>query len=118
MASIVPPCSLILLAICIEKSTPTPTKIDPIITVIRERSTSSPSIASHCIITVNPTGSVVRIAYLTSLNTKARVSTVNNSANPRDDHCESTIKLLTSIVMEATPINVLDVTAPSFSSSA
>ena len=58
------------------------------------------------------------MAYLTSLNTNARVNTVNNSANPSEDHCESTIRLFTSIVIEATPINVLEVTAPSFSSSA
>jgi hypothetical protein len=62
IASRDPPNSLTLLAICIQKSTPTPTSIDPIITVTRDIDTPQESIISHCIATVKPTGSVVNNA--------------------------------------------------------
>ena len=85
-ASIVPPCSLTRLAICIEKSIPTPTSIEPTITVTSDSGTPSESIASHCIATVKPTGIVVNKANLRSRNTKPRVRTVNSRAKPNDVH--------------------------------
>ena len=60
--------------------------------------------------TVNATGVVVRIAYRISLKTKPSVKTVNSKANNKEPHCESTTRLLTSIVTDATPINLVEVT--------
>ena len=87
----------------IEKSIPTPTRIDPTITVTRESGTPRESIASHCIATVKPTGTVVNRAKRRSLNTRPNARMVARRANPREVHCESTIRLLTAIVTEATP---------------
>ena len=35
----------------------------------------------------------------------ARVMRVKITANPRDVHCEPTMRVFTSIVVEATPVN-------------
>ena len=82
----VPPISLTLFAMCMEKSIPTPTRIDPIITVTRDSDKPHESITNHCMATVNPTGIVVRKAYLMSLKTRARVIIVNPSAKAREVH--------------------------------
>ena len=106
MASIDPPNSFTRFAICIEKSIPTPTRMDPIITVTRERDTPPLSITSHCIATVKPTGTVVNNAYLMSRKTRASVRIVKPRAKARDVHWESTMSLLTSIVTDATPMSL------------
>ena len=81
-----PPNSFTRLAICIEKSTPTPTRIEPIMTVTRDKLTLPWSITSHCMKTVNVTGVVVRIANRISLNTNPSVKTVNSKAKINDLH--------------------------------
>ena len=98
------PILLLLFAICIEKSTPTPTRIDPIITVTRFNGTPFESITIHCIPTVKPTGTVVNNAYLKSLKTNAKVRMVNANAKNNDLHCEPTINSFISIDIGATPI--------------
>ena len=57
-----PPNTLTQFARCMEKSTPTPTRIEPIITVTKDNSTSIISITIHCIATVKTTGRVVKNA--------------------------------------------------------
>ena len=104
IASIPPPNSRIRLAMCIEKSTPTPTKIDPIITVTSDRETSICHITSHCNATVAITGAVVHNENLISLNTIARVIKVRTTAKPKDDHWLPTINSLTAMAVAATPV--------------
>ena len=87
MASRPPPNSRIRLDMWIEKSTPTPTKIEPIITVTNDKSTSILHITSHCKATVAMTGEVVKSEYLISLNTMAKVISVRTTAKPRDVEC-------------------------------
>ena len=89
IASNDPPSSFTLFAMWREKSIPTPIRIDPIITVTRDRVTPPVSITSHCIATVKPTGTVVSKAYLISLKTRASVTTVKPRANASEVHWES-----------------------------
>ena len=77
-----------------------------------ERVTSICCITNHCIDTVNNTGIVVNNAYLGSLKTIASVKRVAAKANPRDVHCEPTIKSFTAIVTAATPISCDDAIPP------
>ena len=88
-----------------EKSTPTPTKIEPIMTVTRDNGTSICHMTSHCNATVAITGEVVQNEYRISLKTTARVIKVRIIAKPSEVHCESTINWLTSMAVAATPVS-------------
>ena len=99
-----PPSSRIRLAMWMEKSTPTPTKIEPIMTVTSESGTSICHITSHWSATVAITGEVVQIEYRMSPNTTAKVMRVRIMANPSEVHCDPTMSSLTSIAVAATPV--------------
>ena len=88
----------------IEKSTPTPTKIEPIITVTSDSVTSICHITNHCKATVAITGDVVQKEYLMSLNTIAKTIRVRIIANASEVYCEPTINWFTSIAVAATPV--------------
>ena len=79
-----------------------PTRIDPIITVTSESEAPVDAMTNHWSATVAMTGEVVHNAYLGSPNWTASTSNVNTMANPREDHCEPTMRLFTSIVTEDT----------------
>ena len=99
-----PPSSLIRLDMCIEKSTPTPTKIDPIITVTNDSVTSICHITNHCRATVAITGEVVQNEYWMSLKTIAKTIRVRIIANASEVYCEPTMSSFTSIAVAATPV--------------